>query len=532
MDNTPESFAYRCLPLNIANAHGWEVLSPCAFAACWAGGAGTDAVLIDTPPDADPTQVPVSLFGQGVLTFHIAGLFRTPPGWNLWVGGSPNRPKDGIHPLTGVIETDWAPYTFTMNWRFTRPNHWVRFETGEPICFVFPLQRGYLDAVTPKLVAMQDAPEVLEQFQAWSRSRDEFHARMARNAPRSGSDKWQKDYYRGVDAKGQAGAKDHSTKLRLKPFAPGAAPTALAAPPDQDAAKPAAAKASPPAQIAPAAGGDSLTLRKRDWLLDATERHRELPASRGTIERRLDLGRDEFLERYYAAGRPVILVGEMADWPALSRWTPKVLRETVGPRTVEYQGERTKSDRFEMYKDAHRREMPFDRFIDAIAQADGNAAYITAYNSARNAEALSVLHRDLGFLDKFLTRDANPPHGMMWIGPAGTVTSLHHDLTNNFIAQLVGRKRLKVVPAADVGKLYNHLHVFSEVADLDDPALDRARFPLLAEATIYDVTLNPGEIIFMPLAWWHQVTSLDFSVTITYTNFIWPNNAYETYPAG
>ena len=25
MTNTPKSFAYRCLPLNIANAHGWEI---------------------------------------------------------------------------------------------------------------------------------------------------------------------------------------------------------------------------------------------------------------------------------------------------------------------------------------------------------------------------------------------------------------------------------------------------------------------------------------------------------------------------
>src|SRR5689334_8953002 len=35
MDATPEAFAYRCLPLNIANAHGWEILSPCSFEAIW-----------------------------------------------------------------------------------------------------------------------------------------------------------------------------------------------------------------------------------------------------------------------------------------------------------------------------------------------------------------------------------------------------------------------------------------------------------------------------------------------------------------
>ena len=121
---------------------------------------------------------------------------------------------------------------------------------------------------------------------------------------------------------------------------------------------------------------------------------------------------------------------------------------------------------------------------------------------------------------------------MMWIGPAGTVTSLHHDLTNNFIAQLVGRKRIKLLPSSEVGKLYNHQHVFSEIPDLEAPDLDLVRHPRLGDAHIYDVVLEPGEIIFMPLGWWHQVKSLDFSVTLTYTNFLWANDGYATFPAG
>jgi hypothetical protein len=40
MDETFESFAYRCLPLSIANAHGWEILSPATFAAVWDGSEG------------------------------------------------------------------------------------------------------------------------------------------------------------------------------------------------------------------------------------------------------------------------------------------------------------------------------------------------------------------------------------------------------------------------------------------------------------------------------------------------------------
>ena len=108
--------------------------------------------------------------------------------------------------------------------------------------------------------------------------------------------------------------------------------------------------------------------------------------------------------------------------------------------------------------------------------------------------------------------------------------TLHHDLTNNLIAQVVGRKRLLVLPASEVGKLYNHLHVFSEIPDLEDPGVTLQRFPLLEHARFTEVTLMPGEMIFMPLAWWHQVRSIDFSVTITYTNFRWPNDGYLGFP--
>jgi hypothetical protein len=218
MDDTPDSFAYRCLPLNIANAHGWEILNPRPFSAYWNGGTDIDGVKIRLG-DAEPgAMAPVSLFGNGVLTFHVEGLFRTPPAWNLWVGGSPNAPKDAIYPLTGIIETDWAPFTFTMNWRFTRQNHWVRFERHEPICFLFPLQRGGVEAFRPQVLPMESDPETAEQFRLWSQARDQFHRKMATDPPSKPADRWQKHYYQGADMTGEQQRDDHQTRLRLPDF--------------------------------------------------------------------------------------------------------------------------------------------------------------------------------------------------------------------------------------------------------------------------------------------------------------------------
>ena len=227
MDATPEAFAYRCLPLNIANAHGWDILTPSGFSAYWRGGSSTADVIIRPDAGMPSAAAPVSLFGQGTFTIHIQGLFRTPPGWNLFAGGSPNSAKDGIAPLSGVIETDWSPYTFTMNWRFTRRNHWVRFEAGEPICFIQPTQRDALERMNPKFVPLNDNPEAARQFAAWSRSRNSFQAKVTEQPPASASDKWQKRYYRGLDMDDKAGVPDHRAKLRLKPFT-NAAPADIA----------------------------------------------------------------------------------------------------------------------------------------------------------------------------------------------------------------------------------------------------------------------------------------------------------------
>ena len=44
MEATSQRLAYRCLPLNIANAYGWDVLCNASFLAMWTGGSGIDAI--------------------------------------------------------------------------------------------------------------------------------------------------------------------------------------------------------------------------------------------------------------------------------------------------------------------------------------------------------------------------------------------------------------------------------------------------------------------------------------------------------
>ena len=216
MTETPNGFAYRCVPLAVANAHGWNMLCPVSFSATWNGGSGVDAIAIEAevPTAPWPHEIVESHFGSGVLTFNPLLILRTEPGYDLWVSGPPNEGKDGIAPLSAVVETDWSPHTFTMNWRFTRPNHTVRFEAGEPFCFFFPIKRGLGEESRPRLATLEQEPELSKQYFA-----ARAHRNTARLAPRDARDLFQAWYARAEMPKGgEAPVTGHKVKSKPEPF--------------------------------------------------------------------------------------------------------------------------------------------------------------------------------------------------------------------------------------------------------------------------------------------------------------------------
>jgi hypothetical protein len=220
MQATASAFAYRCLPLNIANAHGWFILNEAPLVAQWNGTDALDAIRIDAMPTDDTPLLASSHFGHGVLTFTVGGLFRTEPGYDLLVTGPINCVKDGIQPLTGIVETDWSPFTFTMNWLFTRKQTPVAFERGDPICMIYPVPRNMIEQIEPEFRALSSDPEAERAYREWSESRVKFNADLKVEGSDAQSRKWQKDYFSGRSEIPVKAPADHRTKLRAKPFRP------------------------------------------------------------------------------------------------------------------------------------------------------------------------------------------------------------------------------------------------------------------------------------------------------------------------
>ena len=258
-------------------------------------------------------------------------------------------------------------------------------------------------------------------------------------------------------------------------------------------------------------------MAKQRWLF-ANQQRLAIEADEGFALDTLDRpAPDHFYRHYYAANRPAKLVGIVDHWPALARWSLDHFAVVAGDAVVEAQVERERDPDYELAKDDHRRRLRFGEFIDWLR------VYLTAYNSGTNAAALAPLWGDVAPIE--LLADDRPQGGFFWLGPRGTLTPWHHDLTNNLLVQVIGRKHVRMAPPWAFDRMKNARHCFSDWGNAALPAgVGDAATPPVIETVI-----APGEAVFLPVGWWHQVEALDLSASMSFTSFRRTNAHVEDY---
>ncbi|CAF0715070.1 unnamed protein product [Brachionus calyciflorus] len=99
----------------------------------------------------------------------------------------------------------------------------------------------------------------------------------------------------------------------------------------------------------------------------------------------------------------------------------------------------------------------------------------------------------------------------------------HYDIMDNILIQVSGRKRIILFPPSDIEYLYMKGDK-SLVLEVDNPDLEK--YPLFTKASRYECELNPGDGIFIPSLWLHNVITLDFSIGV---NVFWKHLDDEFY---
>ena len=202
-----------------------------------------------------------------------------------------------------------------------------------------------------------------------------------------------------------------------------------------------------------------------------------------------------------AAGLPFLTTGVVARWP-LSALTPQTLRERFSHLQV-----RARVGDYINTAFAPDRAMQDMSMLEYLELVESGRHDLPPYLGNLELRELNSLCHWPTYFDKM-----GPPR--FWVGPAGTVTPLHCDYDDNIFAQIWGSKRIFLSPPHHDEFLYpSEANAILFGSPFDPEAPDFDKFPLARQATMIEVIVHPGDLLYVPAGWYHQVRALTFSLS-------------------
>ena len=247
-------------------------------------------------------------------------------------------------------------------------------------------------------------------------------------------------------------------------------------------------------------------------------------------------GAEVDVEALLAGQRPVILRGMARNWPLAQaglagpdQAVDYLKRFDAGRPVVGYTGAPEIGGRY-FYRDDF-------QTLNFEAQRVSLSAYLDLALSLIGTEKPPSLYIGSTDLDLYLPglgeenrlnlpapagEDRDPPLVSIWMGNR-TTAATHFDMSNNLACCLVGRRRFTLFPPDQIENLYPgpmEPTPGGQVVSLVDPsAPDLERFPRFAVAAEAGevADLEPGDVLFYPALWWHNVEARDdFNAMINY----------------
>lgn len=241
------------------------------------------------------------------------------------------------------------------------------------------------------------------------------------------------------------------------------------------------------------------------------------------------------LDELMTAQQPAVLKGVARDWPMVRHGLEGAdsaiayLKTFTNGRPVAgYTGAPDIGGRYFYSSDFtalnfDRESVALDSYLDRMRASLGEARPPSFYVGSTDVDIHLPGFRAQNDIPSSLPEfQRHPPIASIWIGTR-TVASAHFDLSNNLACSLVGKRRFTLFPPEQVANLYpgplEPTPGGQVVSLVDFRAPDLDRFPLarhaLAAAQVAEV--EPGDLLFYPAMWWHQVEALaPFNVMVNY----------------
>lgn len=240
------------------------------------------------------------------------------------------------------------------------------------------------------------------------------------------------------------------------------------------------------------------------------------------VGKRSGLSLEGFLRDYFLSGSPVIISDCMAHWPARAKWNDvDYLKRVAGYRTIPVEVGKNY-----LCSEWKQELITFSRFLERIQSNDCSSAGPTYLAQHPLFDQIQELRKDILIPDYCFVGGGELRSLNAWFGPAGTVTPLHHDPHHNILAQVVGKKYVRLYPASLSEELYPHKEsMLSNSSQVDLENIDADKFPKVRELEFMDCILEEGEMLYIPPKWWHYVRSLTISFSVS---FWWSHDSSST----
>lgn len=234
-----------------------------------------------------------------------------------------------------------------------------------------------------------------------------------------------------------------------------------------------------------------------------------------------------------AAGQPVVLKGLVREWPLVGAGTPEKAAAYLnsfyqGRPVVAFIAQPEHKGRFSYTRDVAKLDFEserglLDEYLDTIIGLLDEEQAPTFYIGSTDIDTfLPGFRAENDLILNHSMFEENPPLAGAWIGNRSTALA-HYDMSNNMACCLVGRRRFTLFPPEQIANLYpgplepTPGGQVLTMANINRPDFDR--FPGLREAlaTGEVADLEPGDMLFYPAMWWHEVEALDgFNVMVNY----------------
>jgi hypothetical protein len=220
-----------------------------------------------------------------------------------------------------------------------------------------------------------------------------------------------------------------------------------------------------------------------------------------TAVERLRGASDRDVAQRLAAGQPLVIEG------ALTRWGVPITLDRFAQQFGDCM--LALDDRF----------VPYRRIADLVAAMRASRTESTA-GYTNGCEIPGPMRS--AWPSPFFNRSSAFEYAQLWMGFGSRadkpVTPLHRDNLHGLLAQVFGVKRLMLF-SPDQGELLYASKAFntSQPCAVDPAAPDLGRYPLFERARGFEVRLAPGEVLALPVGWFHCVFAEGPVISVSYS---------------